>query len=1001
MKFKTFEMRKVIFFLFFIFALFGRTEYVSGQDLDEYAEKAIKYSELNDFENAIKFGELFVDATLKEYGNRDTLYIYALDFLKTIYFKAEKYDEAELIGLEKEKVVIDIYGRKSSEYLESLFSIGEMYIQIEAFSKASKLFYKAHDKIKKLFGENSKEYAFTLYKFGCFYFRLEDYKKASYFFQESEQIYLSKKLLDDENYINLYLWVATIGNRTKDFVLTEFASEKLMYLTEKKYGSQSIELAHVYGFLAVFYEDIKKDESAYLLYMKCLKIYQSFENSEQLKANKEFFAEDLLNALSFFSSRKKYIEGVEDIFILAKKVIHYKDKGYPHLLLNFSQFLLYQNDFLNAEITLVDCIQIVENKDRKIWAVALVELSKCYIKKEDYNTADSLIQQGRNIAVKTALDEDKILLPRTGLQTSLFLKETTKKYEEVLCIADTIQRLIVLDFYINLSNMMTEDEANNFIDNNEIFDFLRSKCLGYKDITNNAALIFYNLELSLKNMITDYESKTRRKIYQGKDSLVLSNFQMLTNAKNILSQNYNLSKEKIDSLEEDVYQLEREAKRLSNRYKHELIPLFTEYEDVQKTLKADEAAIEFSAFPYFNGTSWTDSTMYVALVLRKDTKLPVLVPLFEEKSLDSLLQRQSENDSEHISSLYQTDSPQSQKLYQLLWQPLEKSLLGVKKIYFSPSGKLHQVAFSALAQSKNTLLSDKYKLVQVNSTASLAEEKDTLTAPKSAVLFGGIDYNASEAQRSTIVKGFAASDATIAENRALPADLARGSNWNYLPGTKAEVEAIESIAKAKNITTTVFSRQAALEESFKRLAGKQSPDIIHVATHGFFFPDPKKDLNKRDFGFIDKERQPVFRRSDNPLYRGGLLFAGANQAWNGKESSENLEDGILTAYEVSNMYLPNTQLVVLSACETALGEIKGSEGVFGLQRAFQLSGARYLLMSLWKIPDAASAEFMKVFYQHYLGGKTVAEAFRFTQLFMRTKYKNEPYKWAAFVLIEG
>ncbi|MGB4205136.1 MAG: CHAT domain-containing protein [Bacteroidales bacterium] len=131
-----------------------------------------------------------------------------------------------------------------------------------------------------------------------------------------------------------------------------------------------------------------------------------------------------------------------------------------------------------------------------------------------------------------------------------------------------------------------------------------------------------------------------------------------------------------------------------------------------------------------------------------------------------------------------------------------------------------------------------------------------------------------------------------------------------------------------------------------------------------------------------------------------ILFAGANRSWKGEENlGSNLEDGILTAYEASQIYLPNTQLVVLSACETGLGEIKGSEGVFGLQRAFKGAGAEYLLMSLWQVPDKETAEFMEQFYSKLFKTQDIEQSFKQTQKEMREKYKDEPFKWAAFVLV--
>ena len=141
-----------------------------------------------------------------------------------------------------------------------------------------------------------------------------------------------------------------------------------------------------------------------------------------------------------------------------------------------------------------------------------------------------------------------------------------------------------------------------------------------------------------------------------------------------------------------------------------------------------------------------------------------------------------------------------------------------------------------------------------------------------------------------------------------------------------------------------------------------------------------------------------FVQNFNPLFRTGLLFAGANRAWNREKPIQGIEDGILTAYEVSNLNLQNTKLVVLSACETGLGETKGNEGVYGLQRAFKAAGVKYIMMSLWTIPDEQTAELMELFYKKMLSGIPIRKAFTETQNEMKKKYP--PYFWAGMVLVE-
>jgi CHAT domain-containing protein len=135
------------------------------------------------------------------------------------------------------------------------------------------------------------------------------------------------------------------------------------------------------------------------------------------------------------------------------------------------------------------------------------------------------------------------------------------------------------------------------------------------------------------------------------------------------------------------------------------------------------------------------------------------------------------------------------------------------------------------------------------------------------------------------------------------------------------------------------------------------------------------------------------------LIRAGLAFAGANQVWKGK-AVEGIEDGILTGYEVSNMYMPNTRLAILSACETGLGDIQGSEGVYGLQRAFKMAGVQNLMMSLWKVEDKAAAEFMQEFYKDLFAKQSIEGAFYNAQTVLKNKYRDDPYRWAAWVLVK-
>ncbi|MFI5140370.1 MAG: CHAT domain-containing protein [Sphingobacteriales bacterium] len=332
----------------------------------------------------------------------------------------------------------------------------------------------------------------------------------------------------------------------------------------------------------------------------------------------------------------------------------------------------------------------------------------------------------------------------------------------------------------------------------------------------------------------------------------------------------------------------------------------------------------------------------------------------------------------------------SDTLYDLVWRPMQPFLKGIKKVAISPAGLLNRIAFSALPSGNYKYLLDEYQIRQYGSSGEIAEQKNNNDRPKSgnnAVLYGGILFDQTDTKNTS-------KNLIAVTSSSLPYEVKRsisGRKWGPLPGTLKEVRDINKLLLDSHFSTKVITSSDATEESLKQLSG-HSPQILHLATHGFFLPDVAgKPGNLRN-----ENGQLTF--ADNPLFRSGIIMAGANRVWCGGLAIEGKDDGILTAYEISNIDLSNTDLVVLSACETALGDIKGTEGVFGLQRAFKFAGVKEMLLSLWDIPDKQTSELMELFYANKLKGMPSYQALNFAQQIMRKKYA--PYYWAAFELIE-
>jgi CHAT domain-containing protein len=339
-------------------------------------------------------------------------------------------------------------------------------------------------------------------------------------------------------------------------------------------------------------------------------------------------------------------------------------------------------------------------------------------------------------------------------------------------------------------------------------------------------------------------------------------------------------------------------------------------------------------------------------------------------------------------------------------------LAGAKSIYYSPSGLLHKIAFNALpADEDGALLSDKYNLHLVSSTreiARLKKETSDAAVQDTTVVYGGLAYDARQSSMLAAArpyKGKQKSDDNRFVDRfrrrdaELPDAMLRSgfSEWQYLAGTKTETEQIVASLESKRIPHQYYTENSGNEESFKHLSGAQT-GVIHLATHGFFLPDAENRAVDEIVQRLGGSKEKPF---ENPLLRSGLIMSGANNQWLAREyvMEEDLEDGILTADEISRLNLTKTKLVVLSACETGLGDVKNSEGVFGLQRAFKLAGVESLIMSLWKVPDEATAELMTAFYSEWLAGNTKQNAFKTAQQKVRAKYQS-PYYWAAFVMMD-
>jgi CHAT domain-containing protein/tetratricopeptide (TPR) repeat protein len=307
-----------------------------------------------------------------------------------------------------------------------------------------------------------------------------------------------------------------------------------------------------------------------------------------------------------------------------------------------------------------------------------------------------------------------------------------------------------------------------------------------------------------------------------------------------------------------------------------------------------------------------------------------------------------------------------------LIDPLLAALDGRKRLVLAPDGDLTRLPFEVLPLDGASRLIDLYEISYV------ATGRDVLR-------FG---TGTGGRPGAPVVAADPAFDLGISPDQASPALFRR------LAGTRAEGEQVAAMLGVQPILA-----DAVLET---RLKAERGPSILHLATHGFFLPDRPQGPNAEP---VAPELLAAFgsgfgrlagRRIANPLLRSGLALAGANTWLSRGDPPPEAEDGLLMAEDVTGLDLLNTELVVLSACDTGLGDIRAGEGVFGLRRAFVQAGAKTLVMSLWKVPDRETQELMVDFYERTLRGEPRAEALRSAQLTLKARNPH-PLYWGAFI----
>jgi CHAT domain-containing protein len=703
---------------------------------------------------------------------------------------------------------------------------------------------------------------------------------------------------------------------------------------------------------AMLFQAIGRFEEAEKILKEAIAIAERLQSSKS-RNHLKFLA----NLALLYQQMGKYPEA-ETIYLGMEKRLGKNSPDYAAMLNNQAALYMVMNKEDKVEDLLKRSAAIYKsnfNEENPAYAKAISDLGNFYRYKTKYTDADPLLQKALAIR-ETTLGKNHPLYVQSQEDLAILYWKRKTWESAFMMYRDVMDKS--LNFINTYFPPMSEAEKTKYWD---ILSprFQRFYNFAIEGSEDNIHIIeaLYDYQIATKALLLNSTNKVKQAILSSKDAQLIKDYRTWLDQKETLARLYAYSKQELkqqsinlDSLERAANAMERKLSERSGDFSSGYSAKKISVDQIKALLTDTEAVVEIIRVARYD-QKFENDARYLALVVTKATEVPKLIVLDNGTQLDTRYAKFYRNAvQQRIADEYSYDQ---------YWARIEPELKGKKLIYISPDGAYNQINLNTLKKPGADYIINRYDLVILgNSKDLIALKSKKAKAPKkNATLLGFPDYGAG--------------------------DIAA------LPGTKVEIDNIAKVLKTSGYQVTQYTQKTATEKNLKAI---KAPTLVHIATHGYFL----KDIESSGAAFgIHLENA-----NDNPLLRSGLLLTGASGTVSGKRTPDldSNDNGILTAYEAMNLNLEGTDLIVLSACETGLGDVKAGEGVYGLQRAFLVAGADALIMSLWKVDDAATQQLMSNFYTSWLKLGNKQKAFKQAQLQLMTKYKD-PYYWGAFVMM--
>ncbi len=980
-----------------------------------------------------------LEITRKVHGENDPDFALSLNNLANLYSEMGRYAEAEPLYLRAVDIIRAGAGEDNAFYVSSLNNLASLYKRMGAYVEVEPLYKKAAAILLRISGPDQPDYAVIINNLAQYYRLAGRYSEAESKYLESLDI--ARKVLGEQHpvYARTLNNLGSLYEETGNYAKAEQLYQQALRIFTSKLGKDSTEVAIALNNLAGLYKTMGDYARAGLFYRQSNDIWRAAVGEKHPE-----FAASLNNMADLYYYTGKFDEA-EQLYLkvlqIQRSSLGEKHPDVALSLQNLAVLYIKMGRYPEAEPLYRQALDIwmpALGQQHPDVALALHNLASLYHNiLGRYGEAEPLYRKALEIRI-AALGKDHPDVAATQNNLAALCAATSRPGEalDLMTQAQSINDRLIREVF----SFASESQRMGYIAvlRGDMDSFLS---LISQYLSDSPAAVRDALDMTLKRKAIVAEAMAAQR-----DAILGGRYPDLAPAlRNLRTLNTQIARKIMSGPGPEGPEAHRQLIEKWTAEKDGLeVFLASRIPEIDLERRLDQAnrakvagalpeaaaLVEFVRFSPFDfkavraqGQPVWKPARYLAFVLLQGQPDDIrMIDLGEADFIDGKISdlrgaitgRAEKPGVDETRGAQDSGAGAGPKLREALFDPLQKVLGGRKRLIIAPDGDIYRLPFGVLPVDKERYIIDDYHISYVGSGRDILRFGAGPPAAGAApMVIADPDYDlqagaknleadagagrAREAPGKEVGAGHARDELsdTGAEQQRQSRDMVRfAAHFNRLPGTQAEGESIAAMLGVKALEGDSATKRS-VEDA-------HSPGILHIATHGFFLPDQQRPTGEKEFR-TDRGRtgaadlaDPFLRGVENPLLRSGLVLAGANAWLLGKPPAPEAENGILTAEDASGLDLLFTDLVVLSACQTGLGDIKAGEGVFGLRRAFLLAGAKTLVMSLWKIPDEETRTLMEGFYKRVLEGRPRAEALREAQLDVKAA-SPEPLFWGAFI----